>query len=104
MEVAFENGQAFSALVPVETAAELERRLADDDGGIVFVDAERFQTLDSCVVLVVAVLDHAGQVAAGDELQAAVIRSDLLEGQPDGDILDPAADAVESLILVPGRL
>jgi hypothetical protein len=40
VEVAFENGQAFSALVPVETAAELEQRLADDDGGIVFVEAE----------------------------------------------------------------
>jgi hypothetical protein len=40
VEVAFEAGQAFSALVTVETADELERRLASDDGGIVVVEAE----------------------------------------------------------------
>ena len=43
-------------------------------------------------------------MAAGDELQAAVVGSDLLKGQPDGDVLDPAADAVERLVLVPRRL
>jgi hypothetical protein len=40
IEVAYEAGQAFSALVPVHVADELEQRLAHGDSGTVAVDAE----------------------------------------------------------------
>ena len=40
IEVAFENGQAFSALVDEPVADELERRLADGDESIIHVEAE----------------------------------------------------------------
>jgi hypothetical protein len=40
VEVAYENGQAFTTLVPLEAAEELERRLAAGDDGIVMIEAE----------------------------------------------------------------
>jgi hypothetical protein len=40
IEVAYEAGQAFSALVPLHIADELEQRLAHGDSGTVAVDAE----------------------------------------------------------------
>ena len=40
IEVAYEAGQAFSALVPVQVADELEHRLASGDTGAVPVEAE----------------------------------------------------------------
>jgi hypothetical protein len=40
VEVAYENGQAFTTLVPLEAAEELERRLAAGDDGIVTIEAE----------------------------------------------------------------
>ena len=40
VEVAYEGGQAFTALVPLATADELERRLADGDEGIITIEAE----------------------------------------------------------------
>ena len=40
IEVAYDAGQAFSTLVPVHVADELERRLADGDSGTVPLEAE----------------------------------------------------------------
>jgi hypothetical protein len=40
VEVAYEGGQAFTALMPVEAADELERRLAGGDEGVAVIDAE----------------------------------------------------------------
>ena len=40
VEVAYEGGQAFTALVPLAAADELERRLANGDEGIISIDAE----------------------------------------------------------------
>jgi hypothetical protein len=40
VEVAYEGGQAFTALMPLEAADELERRLAAAEEGIVSIDAE----------------------------------------------------------------
>jgi hypothetical protein len=40
IELAFERGQAFSALVEVEVADEIERRLKDGAEGTVDVEAE----------------------------------------------------------------
>ena len=40
VEVAYEGGQAFTTLMPVEAAEELERRLANGDDGIVTIEAE----------------------------------------------------------------
>ena len=40
VEVAYEGGQAFTTLMPLEAAEELERKLADGDSGIVTIDAE----------------------------------------------------------------
>jgi hypothetical protein len=40
VEVAYEGGQAFTALMPVEAADELERRLANAEEGIVSIEAE----------------------------------------------------------------
>lgn len=40
VEVAYEGGQAFTALMPVADADELERRLAAGEEGIVSIDAE----------------------------------------------------------------
>jgi uncharacterized protein YaiL (DUF2058 family) len=40
IEVAFEAGQAFSALVDVAVADEIERRLRDGAEGVVHVEAE----------------------------------------------------------------
>ena len=40
VEVAYEGGQAFVALMPVDAADELERRLAAGEEGIVSIDAE----------------------------------------------------------------
>jgi hypothetical protein len=41
VEIAYQGGQAFTALMPVEAADDLERRLAGgDDGGIVMIEAE----------------------------------------------------------------
>jgi hypothetical protein len=41
VEVAYQGGQAFTTLMPIDAADELERRLANgDDGGIVMVEAE----------------------------------------------------------------
>jgi hypothetical protein len=40
IEVAYEAGQAFSALVQIQVADELEHRLAHGDSGTVAVEAE----------------------------------------------------------------
>jgi hypothetical protein len=40
IELAFERGQAFSALVEIAVADEIERRLKDGAGGTVDVEAE----------------------------------------------------------------
>jgi hypothetical protein len=40
VEVAYEGGQAFTALMPVDAADELERRLAAGEEGIVAIEAE----------------------------------------------------------------
>lgn len=40
VEVAYEGGQAFTTLMALEAAEELERKLADGDSGIVTIDAE----------------------------------------------------------------
>jgi hypothetical protein len=40
VEVAYEGGQAFTTLMAVEAAEELERRLANGDDGIVKIDGE----------------------------------------------------------------
>lgn len=40
VEVAYEGGQAFTTLMPVEAADELEQRLANGDEGIVAIEAE----------------------------------------------------------------
>jgi hypothetical protein len=40
IEVAYEGGQAFSALVPIPVADELEHRLANGDSGTVSIEAE----------------------------------------------------------------
>jgi hypothetical protein len=40
IEVAYEAGQAFSALVPLQVADELEHRLANGDSGSVSIEAE----------------------------------------------------------------
>jgi hypothetical protein len=40
IEVAYEGGQAFSALVPLQVADELEHRLANGDSGTVSIEAE----------------------------------------------------------------
>ena len=40
VEVAYEGGQAFTALMSVDAADELERRLADGEEGILSIDAE----------------------------------------------------------------
>jgi hypothetical protein len=40
VEVAYEGGQAFTTLMPLEAAEELERRLANGDDGTVTIEAE----------------------------------------------------------------
>ena len=40
VEVAYEGGQAFTALMPLDAADELERRLAAGEEGIVSIEAE----------------------------------------------------------------
>jgi hypothetical protein len=40
VEVAYEGGQAFTALMPLDAADELERRLAAGEEGIVAIEAE----------------------------------------------------------------
>jgi hypothetical protein len=40
VEVAYEGGQAFTALMPVDAADELERRLGAGEEGIVSIEAE----------------------------------------------------------------
>jgi hypothetical protein len=40
VEVAYEGGQAFTALMSVDAADELERRLAEGEEGILSIDAE----------------------------------------------------------------
>jgi hypothetical protein len=40
IEVAYEGGQAFTALMPVDAADELERRLAAGEEGVVSIEAE----------------------------------------------------------------
>jgi hypothetical protein len=40
VEVAYESGQAFTTLMPLEAAEELERRLAAGGDGVLTVEAE----------------------------------------------------------------
>lgn len=40
VEVAYEGGQAFTTLMALEAADELERRLANGDDGVVTIDAD----------------------------------------------------------------
>ena len=40
VEVAYEGGQAFTTLMAVEAADELEHRLANGDGGVAAIEAE----------------------------------------------------------------
>ena len=40
IEVAYEGGQAFTTLMSMEAADELERRLSNGDAGVASIDAE----------------------------------------------------------------
>ena len=40
IEVAYEGGQAFTTLMPLDAADELERRLANGEEGVVSIEAE----------------------------------------------------------------
>jgi hypothetical protein len=40
VEVAYEGGQAFTTLMEVESADELERRLGNGEDGVIAIDAE----------------------------------------------------------------
>ena len=40
VEVAYEGGQAFTTLMSLDAAEELERRLANGDDGLVTIEAE----------------------------------------------------------------
>jgi hypothetical protein len=40
IEVAYEGGQAFTTLMSMDAADDLERRLANGDGGVAAIEAE----------------------------------------------------------------